>query len=292
MGHAEVFANRQQIFHPLRQQRPQRDLVGQGTDINRVVASGTGMQINPVTPDPDRVWKRRRLDFVAGGAGFLHPVLGGHMLLHHGELGANPPALANVRILRQTILRAEEIRAQPQPLPAGAAIRSRRLGLQPVEQRETQLFGAREMSGRLRLRHLAKIAEPIIILWPVYQRDVARIRAGNKQRLVRQAPIRPQSRARLRIGVQLARLVGGRVRIFPGEQFARPRGVKIRDVITPEIVFARFLDHVVLARHIIHRETAGETLHVERLRLGFGVRFAGVFPGLRAGDVFRPGQRE
>ena len=57
MRNAEVFARGQQILHALGQQRAQRNLEGQGADINVVVPTGARMQINPVTPDADGIRK-------------------------------------------------------------------------------------------------------------------------------------------------------------------------------------------------------------------------------------------
>jgi len=94
-----------------------------------------------------------------------------------------------VRILRQPVLGADDIRPQAHALPARAAVRPGRFGLQPVEQREAELFGPFEMARGFFGGHLAKIAEDVIVLRPVDQRDVARIRALDEQRLVGDAPV-------------------------------------------------------------------------------------------------------
>ena len=48
---AQVFARGQKIFHPLRNQRAQRNLKRQRCDVDVVPAAGRGMQVDAVVAD-------------------------------------------------------------------------------------------------------------------------------------------------------------------------------------------------------------------------------------------------
>src|SRR5579885_3224011 len=103
MGHSQIFTGWQQVLDSPGNQRAQGDLKWQRADVQVIVPGAGWMQVNAVTADADRVGEGGRADLVATGAGLLHPRLGPDMLLQHGELRANPPALADVRVLGQPV---------------------------------------------------------------------------------------------------------------------------------------------------------------------------------------------
>ena len=70
---------------------------------------------------------------------------GGHVLLAYGELSGDATAFADVGMFRESIGGTHDIRPQSQFRPADAAISARRCSLQPISQRETLIFGARDM---------------------------------------------------------------------------------------------------------------------------------------------------
>ncbi len=53
------------------------------------------------------------------------PGIRADMLLEHGELGLDPPRLADVGGLGQPVLGADEVGPKPQSLPAGLTVRPR-----------------------------------------------------------------------------------------------------------------------------------------------------------------------
>ena len=81
-------------------------------------------------------------------AQLLPPGLGADVLLEHGELGLDPPRLADVRGLGQPVLGADQVGPQPQALPAGLAVGAGALGLEPVEERQAELLGPGDVAGR------------------------------------------------------------------------------------------------------------------------------------------------
>ena len=88
-----------------------------------------------------------------------------------------------------TVLRADDVRAQLQSLPPFPAIRTRRFGLQPIQQRETELLGARDVFRRYLWRALKRIARQVIILRPVHQRHIPGVSARDKILPVRDATV-------------------------------------------------------------------------------------------------------
>ena len=129
------------------------------------------------------------------------------MLFQNSEFGLDAPTFADVGIFRQTVRCAHDIRPQPQTLPTGAAIRTWRLRLQPVEQRKAQLLCAIEVFFCLGLAHVANQAEGIIILRPVHDSQVAPIKSRREQIAVGDAAVGPEAFARLGIKPDLIRVV-------------------------------------------------------------------------------------
>ena len=155
---AQVLAGRQQVFHPPRNQRAERDLERQRADVDVVDAAGGRMQVDPVRAHADAV--RKRLGGHVVLAQRLAASVGAHVLLDHGELGLDPARLANVGRLGQAIGRADQVGTQPQSFPAELAVGAGTLGLQPVEQRQAELLGP----GDVPLGLLGVASRPI--RWP------------------------------------------------------------------------------------------------------------------------------
>ena len=140
---------------------------------------------------------------------------GKDVLLDDRELGADATAFTDIRILRQPVLRADYVGPQTHSLPARAAVRPGRFCLQPIEQRQTELLGPIQVLRGFLSAYLAKIAQHVVVLRPVHQRDVALIRALDELRLVGDAAIGPKAGALFRIGLQLGGLAGDGVAIRP-----------------------------------------------------------------------------
>ncbi len=128
------------------------------------------------------------------------PVFSPTVFFEHRKLRQDPPRFADVGVLRQSVLGADHVRTEPQSWPTGPAIGARDLGLQPVQQRQTELFGAVDV-GRLLVRIDAhEVAQQVIVLRPVDQADVRAVGAGFKVLLVGDPAIGPQvQRSTLRL---------------------------------------------------------------------------------------------
>jgi hypothetical protein len=293
MGRADVLARRQQVRDALRQQGAERDLERPRLEIDVVVAAAARVQVDVVAADADGIGKRR-------GGGFrsqfdaerLRARLGADVQLRHRELGADAAALADVGVLREAVLGADEVGPQAPAFPARAAVGARAFGLQPVEPRETELFAACEVLGRLGFAHVVEVAEHVVVLRPIHEGHIAAVGAGGEVRAIDDAAVMEQSGALRRIKAVVERLQRAGLRVKQVEQLPGPRRIQRRHVVVPERVVAGPVDRVVLAREVIHREAAGERLVVRRLRLGFGARLAGVALRLGPGDILGAGERQ
>src|SRR5690606_17664661 len=141
-GDSEVLAGRQEVFNALGQQRAQGDLERQGADVDVVVPSGAGVQVDAVAADTDRVRKGRGAHLLAARPGLLHARLGADVLFEDGELGPEATAFPYVRVLGHAVFRPHNIGTEPQPLPTAASVGSGRLGLKPVKQGQVELAGS------------------------------------------------------------------------------------------------------------------------------------------------------
>ena len=75
---------------------------------------------------------------------------------------------------------------------------------------------------------------------------------------------------------------------FPIEQ-----GQAVGLALTKFFIFARFFDGMVLTRAEFNQETIGEALNPFRMRaIRAGIDLSGVIPGLRAGGIRQPCQRQ
>ena len=93
------------------------------------------------------------------------------MVLRHGEYGFDPAAFADIGSLRESILGAHHIFAQPKALPTTSPIRSQSFRLQPIEETQAQFSCRQVMLGPFRI--VVEVAEPVVVLRPIHQTDIA-----------------------------------------------------------------------------------------------------------------------
>src|SRR6476661_431358 len=125
---ADVLAGRQQVLHPLWNQCPEWELEWVAADVNIVPQARAGVKIDTVTPDADTVRKWLRADA-------RMPCFDPNVLLEDGQLGPDPSRLANIDVLGQAILGADDVRSQPQFRVPVATFEPGRLGLHPIQHR-------------------------------------------------------------------------------------------------------------------------------------------------------------
>src|SRR3954452_22603171 len=100
------------------------------------------------------------------------------------------------------------------------------------------------MAGRLRLGHLVQIAEPVIVLRPVHERDVASVRTRNKLLLRGNPAVHPQIQSTRgscvwwnRVEAYRTSSKSLRIAHRPAKKVARPCRLKLWHVIAPEAIF-------------------------------------------------------
>jgi len=64
VGDSQILATGQEVLNPLRNESPERNLKGQGSDIDVVVSTRTRMQVDAIATDSNGVGKSLRCDFV------------------------------------------------------------------------------------------------------------------------------------------------------------------------------------------------------------------------------------
>src|SRR5690606_2324146 len=145
---------------------------------------------------------------------------------------------------------------------ACTSIQPRRLRLHPVKKGETQLpRGA--FVGRSLLRGYAdQRPEPVVVLRPVHESDVATVAIGRIVSAIEDPAERPQifSAFRLEDGL-MADVEGDRIDKRPAKLLCRPER---RAIAAPEIIVRRPLDGVILAGEIVDGEAGRDRLLVER----------------------------
>src|SRR6185436_9103167 len=99
---------------------------------------------------------------------------------------------------------------------------------------------------RLGVRHVHEVTEPIVVLWPIDEGDVAGVSAVREVGAVGEAAVGPQVEATVaRTGGVKADgpfLERPRLAHAPTQQLPRPRGSHVRDVLPPEVVLSRLRD--------------------------------------------------
>ena len=149
------------------------------------------------------------------------------------------------------------------------------------------------MPGFFRLADIHEIAEEVIVLRPVDQGDAPRIRSRREVGRVNEAPVGPPSPVvRPRVERQGTRFERDRMAVGETQQGAGPGGSEVGYVVAPECVLGGPFDDVIFSVHMLHGEAPGGRLHILRLRLGGGMRLAGLIHRFRAGNVLDAGQRE
>src|SRR5829696_860460 len=166
VGSPQVFAGRQQVPDANRDQGAERDLEGPAADIHVAASCGAGMQVYAVGADTNAVVE------VLGSS---PPVscLDAHVLLQHRELGPDAAALANVDMPGEAVAGTDDVGPKTQATVPCATIEPGRLGLHPVQHRETELPRASQMFVSLRFSDAYERAEPVVNLRPVDHGDVA-----------------------------------------------------------------------------------------------------------------------
>src|SRR5215211_7576300 len=166
VGSPQVLAGRQQVPDANRDQGAERDLKGPAAHIHVVASCGAGMQIYAVGADAHAVVE------VLGSP---RPAsrLDSHVLLQHRERGPDAAALANVDMPGEAIAGTDDVGPKTQASVPCATIEPGRLGLHPVQHRETELPRASQMFVSLRFSDAYERAEPVVNLRPVDQDDVA-----------------------------------------------------------------------------------------------------------------------
>ena len=252
---ANVLCGGQHVFDPHRQQRAQRNLEWPDIQVDVGISPGARVQIDAIGTDTHAVGILRRSP---GPARFQRNVL-----LPDHEFCSNAARLTTVRLLRQSIRRAEGLAVEPQAREAGSPVRTWRLGLQPIEKTEAELPG---LITRPRARFLADAdqrPQPVVVLGPVHDDDVAHVPI--EVRPIENAPVRPQVHpivrhrgASHRPAVRLGRIV----EVQPGGDRLRRDGMRVapsqvrtgperRLVRAPELVHCRAPDGVILTRPVL-----------------------------------------
>ena len=288
----DIFAGGQEVFHAPRQEGAERDLERARREIDVVVAAATRVEIDRVAADAHAVRESFGGDFGVRRRGRFPTCVGADVEFGNRELGLNAAALADVGIFRETVFGADDIGAEAEALPTRAAVGARSFGLQPVEQRETELFARSEVARGFGRGHLKQIAQHVVVLRPVHERGVASVGAGNEIRAINDAAIFKEAGALRGIEAHGEGFESARRGIIVTEKFAGPSRREGRNVVAPQRVVARTVDGVIFAGDVIHGEAARERLHVVRARLGDGVRLAGDALRLGTGDVLGARERQ
>src|SRR5713101_4013382 len=123
------------------------------------------------------------------------------------------------------------------------------------------------MAGGFGFAHLANVSEPVIILRPVHQTDIARIRAWCEIATVGDPAVEPQppiGTMQIVFWIECMRARPERDRIThrPAQELAWPGGLQCRHVVAPELVPSGLFDPVIFPRKMVHGETVGECLNV------------------------------
>ena len=239
-----------------RDHRAERDLERPAAEVEVAGAADPRVQIDPIAADADRVGEQ------------LGPVGAQRMrdvLLEDRELGADPPRLADVRRLRESVRRAaDDVATQPQARIADAAVGTRRLGLQPVEQAEAELPRGLEVACALGRVDADDRPEPVVVLRPVDDGDVAAARSPPRSSCGRgcggsaTTDARPPRRT---ARASAARASRAATVVQPSSGPGQPGGLKL----APELVLPGLVDRVVLAGQMLHREADRDRLLISRI---------------------------
>src|SRR5690606_31770756 len=141
----------------------------------------------------------------------------------------------------------------------------------------------------LLLRDVDDGTEPVIVLRPIHDRDIAWERPGRKQSGIDHAAVAPQGKhvpsGEKRIFHRFQR---PRLRRKPAELFFRPER---RLIITPKLIITRLLDGIIFTLYVIDGEAMRNRLHIHRhRRTVYSMRLARISHTFRAGHILYPGE--
>ena len=212
------------------------------------------------------------------------------MVLGHGQLGADPPRLADVGRLGQAVGGSHQVGAQEEAGVAGPAVVAGGLGLHPVEQAERELARLLEVARRLGLVAADQVVLPVVVLRPVHQRRVERDAPRDVVRRAHDLPVEPQREAAVGADELVHLGLQEGVGALPAHERPAPAGGQVGHIVAPVVVLVGLVDDVVGALLVGHGEAPGEPLHVVGLRGAVhGVRLARFVAALRAGHVLHAG---
>src|SRR5690606_727812 len=191
--------------------------------------------------------------FLSGNHG---AVRGANMLFEYCEHRLDATRLANIGILRHSVFRSHNITPKAKTRPPLSTVRAGRLCLQPVEQRQTELFRSIYMFLEFLLRNIDDTAQHIIVLRPVNDRDITGVSSRLKVVPVYYTTVIPQVKRIPRgysLGVESQGLGLQRrgLRISEIKQSSRPGWRKIGNMVAPKIILFRFVNDVVCSRNVI-----------------------------------------
>src|SRR5438034_3605852 len=145
------------------------------------------------------------------------------------------------------------------------------------------------MPGRFLGGNVAEVAEPVIILRPVNQCDIAAVSTGREIATVRDATIEPEIEPLpcLAGWVEASGSLLERDRLGrpPAQERSGPGRRQLWNILAPEVILRRLVDRVVFAEEIIHREATGKGLLIGRLRLSRCVKLARFPARFKAGHI-------
>ncbi len=291
VGGADVFAGGEEVFHPHGDEGAERDLKGEGMNIDVVVAFAGGVEIDAVVAYADAVCEW------TGTIRTGRKVGGGNVLFADGGEGLDAARFANVGGHGKAVVGAEEVGAESQARPAAAAIGTGGLGLQPVKDGEAELLGFGVELGAPGGIGGDEIAAEVIDHGPINHDEVAGVGAGFEKIAIDDAAKGPEAGEEsefflMRRKFVFHRLHGARIESAPAEPFARPGWRELGLVVAPTGVVARGRPDLIGAIEMFEGEAPGEGLIVGRLGMIGGAGFAGLIAGFTTGHGFGAAERE
>ena len=250
MRRADVLAGRDEIFHPLRDQRTERNFKRAGWYVDIVVAACRWMQVDAVHADTDAVAIADRPSFAANRVG--------QVLLDNTRYRLDTAAFANVRSHGKPMVGAGDIATQPKPAEPLPAIKARRFRLKPVKDRIRKICRRLQVARLFFLGHIDDRAIHVIDHRPIHEADVRLVEPGRKVLPCRDAPENPEiliTAALSLVGIDQQRVIIGiwregaggmlqRARMGRGEAEERTTP-EMRLIRAPIVVVLRLVDRLV-----------------------------------------------
>ena len=283
---AEVLGPGQEIPHPDRDERPERDLEWPGAAGHANVVRAGIVDVDRVPAEADGVLE------------MLRPrsplILRGDLLLDDGLEGAEAPAFPYVRMLAEGIGGVEDVGPGLELGESRRSARPWRLGLKPVEEAEAHALGVLERSRLLERRSIEDAPVTIVIARPVDHADVVGVAAaGREETRIDEAAVRPEPT--LGPGRLVENLVLEPPRLLTVDLTAVDVDAEREGLAVAVVLVALGLrDHVRMAgAGVLENEGIREALDAVGLWLeGLRVGLARLGLGLGADHVFRSRQRQ